>query len=156
MSSHHRYHSTALSRRKFLGGAGAAATVGSAGVLLGAGPAGADEGGRTFDRNPPPSPIEFTTPPSNPGPPDPFNEIHWALPGPPGASTQFIGIPSFGLDADPNTVGNFDGFTAYAVVAGEATGGDGEPYDCEFDVRVMQGRYMAADGETYRGTFAFF
>ena len=101
-------------------------------------------------------PIEFTTPPADPGPPDPFNEIHWALPGPDGATTQILELPAFGLDADPNTVGNFDGFTAYAVVAGTATGGDGEPFDCEFDVRVMRGRYVAGDGETYSGTFAFF
>ena len=30
-----------------------------------------------------------------------------------------------------------------------------ESFDCEFDVRVMQGRYIAEDGEQYRGTFAF-
>ncbi|MEM9561305.1 MAG: hypothetical protein AAGA93_01725 [Actinomycetota bacterium] len=144
-----------LPRRRFLGGAAAAAAVGTATTIGVASPAGATNGGRNFAKLPMPKPIAFSTPPSDPGPPDPFNSIHWTLPGPEGSATQKIGIPAFGPDTDPNTIGDFDGFTAYAVVAGEATSSDGETFDCEFDVRVMQGRYVAEDGNEYHGTFAF-
>ena len=145
-----------LSRRRFIGGAAAATAGASAVTVVGASAAGADGRRPTFSNRPIPKPIPFATPPSDPGPPDPFNSIHWTLPGPEGATTQFIGIPAFGLDANPNTIGDFEGFNAYAVIAGQARGGDGEPFDCEFDVRVMQGRYVAEDGNEYSGTFAFF
>lgn len=155
MDARQRVPRPALPRRRFLGGAAAAAAVGTTATVAGVSPVAADGGSRVFSNRPAPKPIEFSTPPSDPGPPDPFNSIHWTLPGPEGSATQFIGIPAFGPDADPNTIGDFEGFTAYAVVAGQATGGDGEPYDCEFDVRVMKGRYRAEDGHEYRGTFAF-
>ena len=143
-----------VNRRRFIGGA-AAVTAGTAATVAVASPAAASGGRKTFSSVGLPKPIAFTTPPADPGPPDPFNEIHWTLPGPEGASTQFIEIPSFGPDSDPNTIGDFDGFTAYAVIAGSATGGDGERFDCEFDLRVMRGRYVAEDGREYKGTFAF-
>ena len=146
--------SFALPRRRFIGGAAAAAAVGTAASVGVASPAEASAGRPTFSKRGRPKPIAFSTPP-DPNLPAPFDSLHWTLPGPEGLATQKIGIPAFGPDTDPNTIGDFDGFTAYAVVAGEATGGDGEPFDCEFDVRVMQGRYVAEDGERYTGTFAF-
>lgn len=144
-----------LDRRRFIGASAAAVAAGTAATVASAGPASADGGQRVFGREPLPKPIAFTTPRSDPGPPDPFNEIHWTLPGPEGATTQFIEIPSFGPDADPNTIGDFEGFTAWAVVAGSATDSEGNAYDCEFDIRVMQGKYEAENGTTRRGTFAF-
>ena len=138
-----------------LQGAAATATVGAVVTTAGASPAAAVRRGPNFRNLPLPKPIAFATPPSDPGPPDPFNSIRWTLPGPEGAVTQKLQLPSFGPDADPNTIGDFEGFTAFAVVAGEATGSDGEPFDCELDVRVMRGRYVAENGEEYRGTFAF-
>lgn len=144
-----------LPRRRFLGGAAAAAAIGSTAVVATPGVADASGRRRYFSTKPSPKPIAFSTPPSDPGPPDPFNSIHWTLPGPEGSATQKIGIPAFGPDTDPSTIGDFDGFTAYAVIAGEATSADGETFDCEFDVRVMRGRYIAEDGHEYRGTFAF-
>ena len=117
---------SALPRRRFLGGAAAAAAVGTAASVAVGSPAGATGGSRrTFSDRGMPKPIAFSTPPSDPGPPDPFNSIHWTLPGPEGLATQKIGIPAFGEDTDPNTIGDFEGFTAYAVVAGSATSGDG-------------------------------
>jgi len=145
---------TALDRRRFIGAAAASVAGAASAVAIGATPAAASPGRHTFSTLPAPKPIAFSTPP-DPTVPVPFDSINWALPGPVGASTQFIGIPSFGPDADPNTIGDFEGFTAYAVVAGTATGSDGEPFDCEFDVRVMQGRYVAEDGSQHSGTFAF-
>jgi hypothetical protein len=97
-----------------------------------------------------------TTPPGGEPAPDPFREIHWLLPGPEGATTQILELPAFGLDADPSMITDYKGFTAYAVLAGEAYGGDGEKYDCEFDVRVMQGEYIGEDGKHHHGTFGFF
>lgn len=85
----------------------------------------------------------------------PVGFIHWWLPGPEDATTPFIGIPGFGLDVDPSTMTDFDGFSAMAVVAGEAHGSDGNMYNCEFDVRVMAGRYRAEDGSMQQGAFAF-
>lgn len=154
MSSRETASSCAVNRRRFLGGVGAAAVVGTAATALPVSPAGADGGGKTFPPRPAPKPIEFAIelPPSVP---PPFNVINVALPGPDGATTPILELLSDGPDADPSTVGDFDGFTAFAVIAGTATGGDGEPYDCEFDIRVMQGRYVAEDGHEYRGTFAF-
>jgi hypothetical protein len=81
--------------------------------------------------------------------------IHWWLPGPEDAATQIIGIPGFGLDVDPSTITDFKGVSALAVVAGTVRGGDGEYYDCEFDVRAMKGQYVGEDGHTHHGAFAF-
>ncbi|MGI9597055.1 MAG: hypothetical protein ACR2QK_12900 [Acidimicrobiales bacterium] len=139
-----------FNRRKFIVGAGAAAAVTTATAVGGASPASAA----------PSLPKAVAVPePINGGvqldPSDPSSLIHWLLPGPEGFVTQIIGLPAMGLDVDPSTVGNFNGAQAYAVVAGKAKGSDGETYDCEFDVRAMEGSYVAADGVERRGAFAF-
>lgn len=145
-----------LGRRRFLGGVAAAAVAGSAVTATASAPAGAvPRCGRTFPPSPAPKPIEFVVD-NGEGVPEPFRLIHFALPGPDGATTQILELPAFGLDADPSTVGDFHGFTAFAVIAGTATGGDGEQFDCELDVRVMQGRYIGEDGNEHHGTFGFF
>ena len=61
-----------------------------------------------------------------------------------------------GLDVEPSTMTNLKGFTAFAVVAGQAEGSDGKTYNVESDLRVMEGEYIAEDGFRQRGTFAFF
>lgn len=148
--------SATLNRRRFLRHAGVAAAVGTAGSVVAASPAEASGHGRTsIPRSGLPKPIEFVVD-AGAGLPDPFRFIHFGLPGPDGATTQVLEIPSDGLDANPSTIGDFEGFTAFAVIAGTATGGDGESFDCEFDVRVMQGKYIAEDGKQRHGTFAFF
>ena len=86
--------------------------------------------------------------------PAPLDFIHWFLPGPDGATTPIIGLPAMGLNVEPSTLTDFDGYTAFAVVSGEAEGSDGNNYGVEFDVRVMQGKYRV-DSKTYHGTFAF-
>lgn len=148
--------STNLNRRRFLRNAGIAATVGAAGTVVTASPGDASGGGRSsIPRSAAPKPIEFSFD-AGPQLPDPFRFLHVGLPGPPGATTQVLELPSDGLDANPSTIGDFEGFTAFAVVAGTARGGDGESFDCEFDVRVMQGKYIGEDGRQHHGTFAFF
>jgi hypothetical protein len=82
--------------------------------------------------------------------------IHGFVPGPEGSSTPFAEIPGMGLDVEPSTFTNFQGFTAFAVLSGQATGSDGKTYNVEFDVRVMEGEYIAEDGSHQRGTFGFF
>ena len=86
----------------------------------------------------------------------PLGFIHFFLPGPEGATTPFFKLPASGLDVEPSTITDFKGFTAFAVFSGEAVGSDGNPYNVEFDVRVMQGDYMAEDGSQKWGTFGFF
>lgn len=146
-----------LSRRKFLGGIGAAAAVGTATTLGVAGPAEAaarpTRRPKLFTGKSAPRPIEAVVPAGGPAP---FDFIHWLLPGPEGAKTQIIGLDAFGLDADPSTIGDFSGLTAYAVLAGSAKDTTGAEYDVEFDVRVMRGKYIGEDGEEHRGTFGFF
>jgi hypothetical protein len=61
-----------------------------------------------------------------------------------------------GLDVEPSTITNFTGFTAFAVLAGQAEGSDGKIYNVEFDLRVMEGEYVAEDESLQQGTFAFF
>lgn len=154
-------HHHPLSRRQFLGAAGATA---AAATLVGTGaiapvPARAAGGVPTFPVQPPPSPIGASVPTVGPDDPPldpPFDIIHWLLPGPEDAATPILGLPGFGLDVDPSLVGDYRGFTAYSVIVGNATGSDGVTYDVEFDVRVMDGTYQAADGSRHNGTFAFF
>jgi hypothetical protein len=82
--------------------------------------------------------------------------IHAFVPGPEGSATPFAGIPGMGLDVEPSTLTDFQGFAAFAVLAGRATGSDGKSYNVECDVRVMEGEYVAEDGSHQRGTFRFF
>jgi hypothetical protein len=81
---------------------------------------------------------------------------HVFLPGPEGATTPVVGIPGLGLDVEPSTMTNRDGFTAFAILAGHAEGSDGKTYNIEVDLRVMAGAYVAEDGSRHQGTFAFF
>lgn len=139
-----------FNRRKFLVGGGAAAAATAATTALGVSPAAAAPA--LPQAVPVPSPIAGGVPVD---PNDPESIIHWLLPGPEGAVTPIIGLPAMGLDADPSTMGDFSGNHVYAVVAGRASGNDGVRYDCEVDVRVMAGRYRAADGVERKGAFAF-
>lgn len=148
-----------VSRRSFLTGVGAAAAVGSATALGIPSPAQAKGNGRgnssknVFSNSSAPKPI----PPTVDGGADaPFDFIHWLLPGPEGKPTQILGLPAFGLDVDPSLMTDYKGFTTYAVLAGSARGSDGNDYDVELDVRVMDGTYVGEDGETHEGTFGFF
>jgi hypothetical protein len=61
-----------------------------------------------------------------------------------------------GLDVEPSTFTNFQGFTAFAILSGQATGSDGKIYNVELDVRVIEGEYIAEDRSHQRGTFGFF
>lgn len=86
----------------------------------------------------------------------PVGFIHWFLPGPEDAVTPFFGLPGGGLDVEPSLITDYKGFTAFAVLAGQAKGSDGMTYNVEFDLRIMKGRYRAADGSRHHGTFGFF
>lgn len=149
----HDEHACVFNRRNALKGLGAAgtATAVAAGGLLTA--SQADASSRALTALPIPKPIGSAVPSNLPPPLPP--EIHFALPGPLGATTPVIGLQAMGLDIDPSTIGDFDGFTAFAVLAGEARASDGELYPCEFDVRVMKGAYIAEDGSRQRAEFAF-
>lgn len=147
-----------LSRRRLLTGAGAAAVAGA----LGASPAEAHgrsghhhKGGDARPRRilPLPKPIPGGT---AVGLPAPLDFVHIFLPGPTDATTPFLGLPGEGLDVEPSTITDFRGRTAFAVLSGRARGNDGKNYNVEFDVRVIEGRYVAADGSRNYGAFGFF
>lgn len=147
-----------VNRRQVLAGTGAAALAGSAGVIGTAGPAlaGSRRGkeGRTRPAAlPAPSPIPGGT---EVGLPSPLDFIHFFLPGPTDAKTPILGLPGEGLDVEPSTITNFRGRSAFAVLSGQARGSDGAPYDVEFDVRVLEGRYVAEDGSRHHAAFGFF
>ena len=76
----------------------------------------------------------------------------------PGAHVFVPGPPEFGLqglDVEPGTVTDFNGFSAVGYFAGTAVGSDGVTYDMLNDMRLQQGTYIAVDGSVRRGTFAF-
>ena len=86
----------------------------------------------------------------------PLEFVHWFLPGPTNAFTPVLGLQGMGLDVEPSTITDFSGFTAFAVLAGEAKGSDGKTHAVEFDLRIMEGRYRAADGSEQNAAFGFF
>lgn len=151
MHKHADVPHTCMNRRTLFKTLGAAA-AGSAATLGVAGSAEAK--GSLFPKKAAPKPIVYVDGPL--GLPDPFNFIHWALPGPLGAMTQILELPAFGLDIDPSLITDFTGFTAYGVLAGKAFSSEGEEFDCELDVRAMDGHYVGEDGLQHRGTFGFF
>lgn len=148
---------TSFGRRKLIAGAGAAAIATTALAR----PAGAVDGKAPVLKKPDGGkmPAMMSAPRPIPGGVDSGAEtvgfIHWWLPGPEGKPTQILEIPGFGLDVDPSTITDFKGKVALAVVAGKVKGSDGKVLDCEFDVRVMDGQYIAEDGKKRYGVFAF-
>lgn len=139
-----------LGRRKFLAGAGGAlATAGVAhaatGTALAADTRSRAKGGRRV--LPAPKPIPGTT--------DFGQLVHVFIPGPEGVVLPFTGTPLVGFDVEPSTITDFRGRVALAYLLGTAETSDG-PQDLEVDVRVMQGHYVAEDGEKRFGTFAEF
>ena len=84
----------------------------------------------------------------------PYDFIHTFGPGEAGIVLPFTGVALQGLNVEPGTITDFDGATAVAYHVGEAKGSDGNTYNLETDFRVMDGRYVAVDGTTRRGSFA--
>jgi hypothetical protein len=82
-----------------------------------------------------------------------------AMPVPPGGPHIFAPGPRSlgfqGPQANPSSVGNFDGTVVLAYLKGRATGGDGHRFLMLNDMRVMTGDYLAADGSRHHGSFAF-
>jgi hypothetical protein len=83
------------------------------------------------------------------------SRIHVFPPGPTGFTLPFSGGVLQGLDVEPSVITDYSGFTALAFHVGTATDGDGKAYNLETDIRVMDGRYVAADGSRRRGVFGF-
>jgi len=89
----------------------------------------------------------------------PARAFDGAMPVPPGGVHIFAPGPrALGLQgpqANPSSVGDFDGTVALAYVKGRATGGDGHRFLMLNDMRIMTGDYLAADGTRHHGSFAF-
>jgi len=154
MHSHRHDGPFRIGRRQLLARAGSSALAISAGALgvASLAAAGNDDDDDDDLRRAKPAPLPI------PGGVDarPIGFIHWFLPGPEDRVTPFLEIPGFGLDVEPSLMTDYKGFTAFAVLAGQAKGSDGNTYNVEFDLRVMDGRYRAEDGSRQRGTFGFF
>jgi len=82
------------------------------------------------------------------------------MPVPPGGPHIFApgprSLPGLqGPQANPSSVGDFDGTVALAYVKGRAAGADGHRFVMLNDMRIMSGDYVAADGSRHHGSFAF-
>jgi hypothetical protein len=85
----------------------------------------------------------------------PGQVIHVWAPGPPEVTLPFSGSTLQGLDVEPSTIKDFDGFAAVAFHVGRARGDDGTEYDLETDFRAFQGTYIDRTGRRRFGTFGF-
>ena len=79
--------------------------------------------------------------------------IHHFFPGPVEGTDPVTGH-------DPSEIFDFSGVIAQADLLLTGTGtdlntGDSAPYDFHTDMRFMSGKFVAADGLTHNGTFAF-
>jgi hypothetical protein len=139
--------SMSFSRRKFIG---TSAGVAGVGLALSSSPKplfAAEEAHRACPVQPEPIPHTIATP---------FGTtIHFFFPGPvEGDPTN----PNAGHD--PSVITDFSGVIGQADLLLTGTGtdlatGDSAPYDFHTDMRFMNGEFVAADGETHRGAFAF-
>ena len=129
LQSHHVMH--ALSRRAFLGAAGATGAVLATGVLW----PGTSLAATRSNAAPKP-----TTNTSNIG----GTNFHLTFPGP---------------GVDPSSITDFNGFVGIADVrgTGTATNPDGSTEILLFDtdMRFMTGVYVGVDGRVHKGTFGF-
>jgi hypothetical protein len=80
--------------------------------------------------------------------------IHEFLPGPETITLPFSLITLQGINVEPSTITDFKGVTVLAYHVGTATGHDGTKFNLETDIRVMEGEYVAENGERREGTFA--
>ena len=76
------------------------------------------------------------------------NIIHVFAPGPEGAGLT-------GVNAEPSTITNFNGLSAYALFTGSAVDPQGNAYDAVLDMRLMDGEFVGVDGKHHQGTFGF-
>jgi len=74
--------------------------------------------------------------------------IHVFAPGP--EDQGFMGE-----NVEPNTITDFNGFSAMAYIVGTATDADGNTYNMVNDMRVYRGTYVSEDGSILHGTFGF-
>ena len=81
--------------------------------------------------------------------------IHVFAPGPSHITLPYTGVQLQGLDVEPSVMTDFSGFTALAFHVGLAIDGDGKRYLLETDMRACQGTYVAQDGVSRHGSFAF-
>jgi hypothetical protein len=85
----------------------------------------------------------------------PGQVIHVWGPGSSDVTLPFSGGTLQGLDTEPTTIRDFNGFAAVAFHAGTATAADGTVYDFETDVRAFQGVYVDATNIRRVGSFGF-
>ena len=81
--------------------------------------------------------------------------IHVWPPGPTDVTLPFSGGQLQGVDVEPTTIRDFNGFSAVAFHVGTATASDGTLYDLETDLRAFRGTYIDRAGHRRFGTFGF-
>ena len=143
-----RAPTAAVDRRGFiLGAAGVAASAGVGGglALPDVAAAASRHHGHAHGHPAVPKPIPGGVKPG----------VHvWGV-GPTSVTLPFSHSTLAGLDLDASTITDFDGVVAVAYLAGTARGSDGATYNLETDVRAYSGEFVAADGSTRHGKFAF-
>lgn len=144
-----------VNRRRFVTQGAAAAFAGTAAPWALATRPSLVRGPPNRKPKPLPSPIPGQIPTGLPAG-HPLEFVHWFLPGPTSAFTPVLGLQGMGVNVEPSTITDYRGFTAFAVLAGEAKGNDGNTYAVEFDVRIMEGQYQASDGTRHHAAFGFF
>jgi hypothetical protein len=137
-----------LDRRAFVQGAAGTAAGLAASLALSQAATADDDHDDDRDHN---RDERLTDPPPKPIP----GGINVWAPGPPTVTLPFTGLTLQGLDADPSTILDFDGFSAVAFHTGTATAADGTRFDLETDMRAYRGAYVDAAGTRRFGTFAF-
>jgi hypothetical protein len=143
VAGHDHFWERAFSRRNFItGAAGATGLAVSSGLGLPAALMHAQTGlaGVAQSCSSAPKPIRGGIQPFGPG-----TEVFHVF-APPGPGTE------------PSTITDFEGAIGVAVVHGNGTGsvsGKTSPLFYSVDVRFMKGAYLAEDGNTHEGTFAF-
>jgi len=133
-----------ISRRKFLEASAGTAGLGAAVASIHEALFAAD-GLQVCPVQPEPIPHTIATP---------FGTtIHFFFPGPVEGIDDNTGH-------DPSVITDFSGIIAQADLDLTGTGtdlatGDTAPYDFHCDMRFMNGSFVAADGRTHNGAFAF-
>jgi hypothetical protein len=139
-----------LSRRTLI--RGAAGTLAAAGLTATVARPGIASAASSHDGARQPAPLPKPIPGGLPV--GPTGIIHIFIPGPDTITLPFTQTTLQGLDVEPSTITDFNGFTALAYVIGTATGSDGAQYNLEVDIRAFEGEYVSQSGELGEGTFA--
>ena len=140
---------TLTRRDAFIGAAGVAAGVAAGAPAAAIGHGDGQHGHRRVPEMPKPIPGGSPIGP-------PLGTIHVFAPGPEGVVLPFTGVPLEGLDVEPTTITDFEGFAALAFHVGSARGQRRRRSTTSRPTCALQGTYVDRTGRRRFGTFGFF